>query len=123
MRILPSRRIPYIIRLRQCLVEWATSDYKNGRPLANALKYASAFPVIVFSAFQKVVVEEVLAGKGVSDLGGDTWHGEHPLFRLWYVMGSFHSAFMFECITDAQRLPPAGSCRSLSTRFTRSGGT
>lgn len=84
-----ASRIPYFIRLRQCLVEWVSSDYKNGRPLANALKYASAFPVILFSAVQKVVVQD-LAQKGATDVSNETWHGEHPLFRLWFV---FHGAF------------------------------
>ena len=93
-----------MIRLRQCLIEWASSDYKNGRPLANALKYASAFPVILFSAVQKVVVEEVRAEKGTGDLGDDTWHGEHPLFRLWCVRRLW-SARLDGSAPDPQLMP------------------
>ncbi|KAL3478218.1 EXS family-domain-containing protein [Aspergillus californicus] len=49
--------IPSIIRLRQCLIEYVRvrrAGYKNGnnggQHLANALKYASAFPVTIFAA-------------------------------------------------------------------------
>ncbi|KKK17575.1 hypothetical protein P175DRAFT_0288489 [Aspergillus ochraceoroseus IBT 24754] len=49
--------IPSAIRLRQCLIEYLRvrrsgfkNDNKGGQHLANALKYASAFPVIILSA-------------------------------------------------------------------------
>lgn len=77
-----------MIRLRQCLVEYIASDYKNSRQLANAFKYATAFPVILFSAVQKTVMEDIAAERGVKDvddLNGPRWFGEHPLFRLWFV--------------------------------------
>ncbi|TIB00673.1 hypothetical protein E3P94_02014 [Wallemia ichthyophaga] len=45
--------IPYLLRLRQCVVEYIASDYQQKRSLANALKYASALPVIAFSAIHK----------------------------------------------------------------------
>lgn len=53
--------IPSMIRLRQCLIEYfrvRRSPYKEsvgwgGQHLANAAKYASAFPVIIFSALQR----------------------------------------------------------------------
>lgn len=55
--------LPYAIRLIQCLAEYqhtgarkrlgvGSSTVKSKRPLANALKYASAFPVIWISASQ-----------------------------------------------------------------------
>ena len=52
--------IPSIIRLRQCLIEYvriskhktATSGW-GGQHLGNALKYSTAFPVIVLSALQR----------------------------------------------------------------------
>jgi len=52
--------IPSIIRLRQCLIEFlrvrrnktATSGW-GGQHLANALKYSTAFPVIILSALQR----------------------------------------------------------------------
>ncbi|KAF8853839.1 EXS-domain-containing protein [Acephala macrosclerotiorum] len=58
--------IPSLIRLRQCLIEYFRVRSLNarnggaigsqgwgGQHLANALKYASAFPVIIFSALQR----------------------------------------------------------------------
>ena len=78
--------IPSLIRLRQCLIEFArvrrhTGGGKSGGPssgwggqhLANALKYSSAFPVVILSALQRNDGHESL---GVSEKG---------LFRLWYV--------------------------------------
>lgn len=57
---------PYLIRFRQCLIEYvrvrrsnAQQPYKEasagwgGQHLANATKYATAFPVIIFSALQR----------------------------------------------------------------------
>ncbi|OJJ36851.1 hypothetical protein ASPWEDRAFT_431757 [Aspergillus wentii DTO 134E9] len=45
---------PSIIRLRQCLIEYfrvrRTGSKGGGQHLANALKYATAFPVIILSA-------------------------------------------------------------------------
>ncbi len=49
--------LPYAVRLRQCLSEYATAPpaavggWKNKRPLWNAAKYASALPVIWLSAW------------------------------------------------------------------------
>ncbi|EON97916.1 putative exs family protein [Phaeoacremonium minimum UCRPA7] len=53
--------VPSLIRFRQCLIEYVrvrNSPYKEsvgwgGQHLANAAKYASAFPVIIFSALQR----------------------------------------------------------------------
>lgn len=52
---------PYLIRFRQCLIEYGrvrSAPYKEsvgwgGQHLANAAKYATAFPVIIFSALQR----------------------------------------------------------------------
>lgn len=74
--------IPSMIRLRQCLIEY--SRVKNdrqklpgsgwgGQHLANALKYASAFPVIILSALQRGYDPNKF---GISEAG---------LFRLWYM--------------------------------------
>ena len=46
---------PSIIRLRQCLIEYvrvrrAGSRGAGGQHLANALKYSTAFPVIILAA-------------------------------------------------------------------------
>jgi hypothetical protein len=53
--------VPSLIRLRQCLIEYVRvrraplkeSTGWGGQHLANALKYATAFPVIVLSALQR----------------------------------------------------------------------
>lgn len=53
--------VPSLIRLRQCLIEYGRvrrgriteATGWGGQHLANALKYATAFPVIVFSALQR----------------------------------------------------------------------
>lgn len=52
---------PYLIRFRQCLIEYVRvrrAPYKEtvgwgGQHLANATKYATSFPVIIFSALQR----------------------------------------------------------------------
>ena len=75
--------IPSLIRLRQCLIEFArvragmnvpsgsgTSGW-GGQHLANALKYCSTFPVIIFSTLQR--------GYDPSKIG----MSETGLFRLW----------------------------------------
>jgi hypothetical protein len=82
----PSASLPYLIRLRQCVIEYtqAPNERQNERRrhLMNALKYASAFPVIFLSAAQRIVVMD-LAQEKRPEVSEANWHGEHPLFRLW----------------------------------------
>lgn len=55
--------VPFAIRFRQCIIEYfrvRRAPYKEsvgwgGQHLANATKYATAFPVIIFSALQRSV--------------------------------------------------------------------
>jgi hypothetical protein len=49
------------------------------RPLYNALKYASSFPVIFLSAAQRTVVIRLMDEQGEEN---EAWHGD-ALFRLW----------------------------------------
>ena len=77
-----SPSLPYLVRLRQCLIEYLSSSRHNRRPLFNALKYASSFPVIFLSAAQRIVVSDLVAEKG-QKIADEAWHGEHALFRLW----------------------------------------
>ena len=70
--------IPSIIRLRQCLIEFSrvrrhqtTMSGWGGQHLANALKYSSAFPVIILSALQRGYDPKAIH---MSEMG---------LFRLW----------------------------------------
>jgi hypothetical protein len=74
--------LPYLIRFRQCLIEYWSPANTSKRPLFNALKYASSFPVIFLSAAQRIVMLDV-AGRRGGSITGESWHGEHPLFRLW----------------------------------------
>jgi hypothetical protein len=91
--------LPYVLRFRQCLHEFYQSNYSSPRPLANSLKYLSAFPVILLSAAQKIVVHEIAQQKGITieELGQthDRWFGEHPLFRLWLLAVVVNSMFSF----------------------------
>ena len=72
--------IPSLIRLRQCLIEYSrvrknptTTTGWGGQHLANALKYSSAFPVIILSALQRNYYE------------GKWGMSEARLFQLWYT--------------------------------------
>lgn len=93
------RSLPYALRFRQCLLEYYQSSWTSPRPLANALKYFSAFPVILLSALQKSVVSEIASAKGmtVAELGDthDRWFGEHRLFRLWLLAVVVNSMYSF----------------------------
>lgn len=79
--------LPYALRLRQCLVEYFAPGNTQLRPLANALKYATAFPVVILSAMQRNVIKELAEQKGITieelDETSGRWFGEHRLFRLW----------------------------------------
>lgn len=74
--------IPYLVRFRQCIIEWLSVDNTSRRPLANAVKYATAFPVMYLSAAQRLVESDLINEKG-RQAAEEAWHGEHPLFRLW----------------------------------------
>jgi hypothetical protein len=74
--------IPSMIRLRQCLIEYKRVQRANrsgalgghgwgGQHLANALKYSTAFPVIILSAIQRNYEP------------GEYGMSEAGLFRLW----------------------------------------
>ena len=76
---------PFFLRLRQCLIEYDLSENDGQRPLLNALKYATSFPVIFLSAAQRLVVMDLIRDKG-TNITSTSWHGEHPLFRLWQVI-------------------------------------
>lgn len=78
--------VPYLIRLRQCLAEYVTSPRLGGarpmRPLYNALKYASALPVIWLRAWQQYQPQGS--------------HAPHTLVDvLWYVSVLVNSLFSF----------------------------
>ncbi|KAF2084198.1 EXS family protein [Saccharata proteae CBS 121410] len=88
--------VPYLIRFRQCIIEYlrvrrlnqrgagTASTGWGGQHLANALKYSSAFPVIILSALQRGYDPAKI---GMSETG---------LFRLWLffvLLNSFYSFY------------------------------
>ncbi|KAI9840814.1 MAG: protein-ER retention protein [Sclerophora amabilis] len=87
--------VPSLIRLRQCLIEYIRVRRSNrrqgglgssewgGQHLANALKYASAFPVIILSAMQRGYDPTKI---GMSEAG---------LFRLWLFFVFLNSFYSF----------------------------
>ncbi|KAG9206351.1 hypothetical protein B5807_01770 [Epicoccum nigrum] len=88
--------IPSMIRLRQCITEYYRVQRANaqtgssakatgwgGVHLANALKYSTAFPVIILSALQRTPEP---SRYGVS---------EATLFRLWMVAVVVNSSYSF----------------------------
>ena len=88
--------IPSVIRLRQCITEYYRVQIANkrtgqidratgwgGQHLANALKYSTAFPVIILSALQRSPDPSQF---GVS---------EATLFRMWLVAIFVNSGYSF----------------------------
>jgi hypothetical protein len=75
-------------------VEYRDSNSTSARSLFNAIKYATAFPVIFLSAAQRLILEGVDNSTGQRNV----WHGEYQLFRLWYVLRhSFAGQRMKRC--------------------------
>lgn len=64
------------------MVEYTTPSNESRRPLYNAIKYATSFPVIYLSAAQRTVVFALAAETG-EQVTQKAWHGENNLFRLW----------------------------------------
>ena len=89
--------IPSLIRFRQCMIEYLrvrSSNYKNGgigaggwggQHLANALKYFSAFPVIIFSALQR----------NLSINHENIGLTETSLYRAWLIAVFVNSFYSF----------------------------
>ncbi|KAF8555277.1 EXS-domain-containing protein [Imleria badia] len=93
--IIPSlMSLPYLIRLRQCFTEYNSPTNSSRRPLFNAIKYASSFPVIFLSAAQRIVISDLVETHG-SAVMRQGWHGEHPLFRLWLMSAVINSLYSF----------------------------
>lgn len=75
--------LPYIFRFRQCLSEvYTRSTPTPRRSLLNAAKYATAFPVIIFSAMQTVIGDPFDPDEPEHE-AGERWIGRTALFRLW----------------------------------------
>lgn len=62
----------------------------------NAFKYSSAFPVIILSAMQKTLIDEISQDPSVPhEQVTSRWHGEHRLFRIWLLAVVINSMFSF----------------------------
>ncbi|KAL0956428.1 hypothetical protein HGRIS_002576 [Hohenbuehelia grisea] len=85
--------IPYAVRFRQCIIEYASPHNESRRPLYNAIKYATSFPVIFLSAAQRhVVFDDVETTQAHLH---DSWEGESGLFRLWLLAAAINSLYSF----------------------------
>ncbi|KAI9744079.1 MAG: protein-ER retention protein [Claussenomyces sp. TS43310] len=89
--------VPSLIRLRQCLIEYGRARHEYGRiglssgsgwggqHLANAAKYASAFPVIILSALQRSLsFDEASVGMSAA-----------AVYRLWLAAVLLNSLYSF----------------------------
>lgn len=89
--------IPSLIRFRQCIIEYLRVKSSNrrsggvgkhgwgGQHLANALKYASAFPVIILSALQRSLsFDEASIGMSTKSV-----------YRLWLFAVLVNSCYSF----------------------------
>ncbi|CAK7217686.1 protein-ER retention protein [Sporothrix eucalyptigena] len=89
--------MPFLARFRQCLIEYfrvrrsMRSDPSvgwGGQHLANAAKYATSFPVILFSALQR-------NAKAAEDAGTTTTAISTTYYRLWVFAVAVNSLYSF----------------------------
>ncbi|CRG89814.1 Xenotropic and polytropic retrovirus receptor 1 homolog [Talaromyces islandicus] len=80
--------IPYAIRFRQCMIEFGrvrrAGDGWGGQHLANAIKYSTAFPVIIFTTLERnysSTSSHILSETAVS--------------RLWALFSFINSSYSF----------------------------
>lgn len=90
--------LPYLIRFRQCLSEYRTSSplgrqTRSTRSLYNALKYASAFPVIWLSAWQRKTPDTQVPGEPNHHALYVSMHGMIQI--LWLGAVLFNTLFSF----------------------------
>ncbi|GAA5973988.1 hypothetical protein JCM11641_008197 [Rhodosporidiobolus odoratus] len=87
--------LPYLFRFRQCLSEILTGSTPTPRrSLLNALKYATAFPVIALSAMQTVVGDPFDPEEEVRE-AGEAWIGRATLFNVWILAVLINSLYSF----------------------------
>lgn len=82
---------PYLVRFRQCVIEYAHPSNSGKRPLYNAIKYATSFPVIFLSASLKNISKVDIM------VGGDALSSPQmpELFRLWLLAAAINSIYSF----------------------------
>ncbi|GAA6052303.1 hypothetical protein JCM3770_007240 [Rhodotorula araucariae] len=87
--------LPYLFRFRQCLSEvYTRSTPTPKRSLLNALKYATAFPVVILSAMQ-TVIGDPFDGDEEPHEAGERWIGRTALFNLWLAAVLVNSMYSF----------------------------
>ncbi|GAA5853360.1 hypothetical protein JCM8547_002427 [Rhodosporidiobolus lusitaniae] len=87
--------LPYLFRFRQCISEVVTGSTPTPkRSLLNALKYATAFPVILLSAMQTVIGDPFDPEENVHE-AGEAWIGRATLFNLWILAVLVNSLYSF----------------------------
>ncbi|KAH8107244.1 EXS-domain-containing protein [Cristinia sonorae] len=90
--ILPAlMSLPYAVRFRQCIIEYRLSGNRTQRHMYNAIKYASAFPVIFLSAAQRLVGTDAIPAATVKV----SWLKAHPIFRIWLLAAAVNSLYSF----------------------------
>ncbi|KAF7790348.1 hypothetical protein EIP86_001303 [Pleurotus ostreatoroseus] len=72
------------------IMRFPTNESK--RPLYNAIKYATSFPVIFLSAAQRLAVENNLASGAA---GPQHWYNGHMLYNLWLLAAAINSLYSF----------------------------
>ncbi|KAK9324721.1 EXS family-domain-containing protein [Lipomyces orientalis] len=77
--------IPYLIRLRQCVIDYLRSGGQEFNHLLNAVKYSTTFPVIILSAAQR----------SYSEAESATFFGALTLYKLWVLSMIVNSLFSF----------------------------
>ncbi|SCV68909.1 BQ2448_1030 [Microbotryum intermedium] len=84
--------LPYMFRFRQCISEVVSGSTPTPRKsMLNALKYASAFPVIFLSAMQAHYGDPFEE----ADRQKDAWIGRTTLFNLWILAVAVNSLYSF----------------------------
>ncbi|KAG6849054.1 hypothetical protein H0H93_011779 [Arthromyces matolae] len=83
--------LPYLVRLRQCIIEYSHQGNMHRRPLYNALKYASAFPAIYLSAALGSVSTDMASDDKPLSIFAST----NTIFRLWLLAATINSLYSF----------------------------
>ncbi|CAG8638909.1 9530_t:CDS:2, partial [Diversispora eburnea] len=78
---------PLFTRFKQCIICYFTSKNTSRNHLFNALKYASAFPVILFSVMQKWYKEEEETTFFINS--------STLIFKLWIISVAINSFYSF----------------------------
>ncbi|EUC64072.1 ER retention-like protein [Rhizoctonia solani AG-3 Rhs1AP] len=86
--------LPYAIRFRQCMMEYIGSQRKSGRALANAIKYATAFPVIFLSVAQRTLPTGSLDAKPEGEISSSGYF-DNKIFKLWLLAVVVNSVYSF----------------------------